>query len=374
MGESERRREAAAGEGAAVQAAATLVEEAPDAVIGIDRSGRIVLVNAQAAALFGYGRGELLQMAVEDLIPARLAGRHAALRGAYHEAPRPRAMGAGLDLFGRRKDGSEFPVDVSLTSIETPSGRMSAAFVRDVTARKSAEDNLRQANQDLESFSHTISHDIRAPLRAIRGFSAALMEDTGVGADPKAADYLRRIDRAGAVLERLVDDLLEYSRIGRLEVETRPVDVGAVVADVLRAVAPQIEEAHGAVTVDEDLPTAWGEPQLLHQAIANFITNAVKYVEPGAAPRVHVTSRRTQYGVKVIVEDNGIGIAPEHLARIWQPFERLHSRSQYAGTGVGLAIVARAAQRMGGRVGVESEPGKGSRFWVELRSAGGSST
>jgi PAS domain S-box-containing protein len=353
------------------QLSAELLEAAPDAIIAIDREGKIQLVNSQASRMFGYAREALLGLPVEALIPARLMEAHQGHRDAYFLHPRARSMGAGLELLGKRKDGSEFPVDVSLTSIHTPTGTLAAAFVRDVTARKQAENALRQANEDLEAFSHTISHDLRAPLRTMRGFSRALIEDAPAGIDPTAADYLRRIDRAGVALERLVDDLLEYSRVGTREVRTRAVDAGAVVAEVLQELSAVIAAAHARVSVRRPLLHVQGEPDLLGQAIANFITNAIKYVAPGTEPAIDIFSEPSGKWVRIIVADNGIGIAVEHLGRIWKPFERLHSKSQYAGTGVGLAIVARAAERMGGRAGVESQAGQGSRFWIELRPPGG---
>lgn len=350
---------------------AELLEAAPDAIVGVDRSGRIRLANGQAVAMFGYTREELLSMQVEQLVPARFLPKHERHRASYIDNPKARPMGAGLALFGRRKDGTEFPVDVSLTAIETGGGKLAAAFVRDVTERKRAEANLRQANEDLESFSHTISHDLRAPLRTMRGFSQALIEDAPAGLDATSTDYLRRIDRAAASLERLVDDLLEYSGLGRREVQTRAVDPAAVVREVLRGLATLVESSKAEIRLEGSFPTVEGEPELLGQAIANFITNAIKYVAPGRAAQIRIYSGKSGEWVRITVEDHGIGIAPEYQARIWKPFERLHNKTEYLGTGVGLAIVERAAERMGGRVGVESTLGEGSKFWIELRRAGG---
>jgi len=348
-----------------------IIEEAPDAILGVDADGLIRLCNRQAEVLFGYGRAELEGRPIETLIPHRFHARHQGHREGYFEAPKPRAMGAGLDLFAKRKDGSEFAVDVSLTSIDTEGGRLAAAFVRDTTERKRADTQLRQANQDLESFSHTISHDLRAPLRAIRGFSHALMEDMPEKLGPTGADYLARMDRAGASMERLIDDLLEYSRIGRRQVQTRPVDLEATLREVLRPLGAEIARTGARVEVVPPLPLVQAEPELLGQALANFITNALKYVSPGEAPAVAVSCTSLGDWVRINVRDHGLGIDAEHLERIWKPFERLHGKNDYPGTGVGLAIVARAVERMGGRVGVESQPARGSTFWIELRTAEG---
>ncbi len=345
-----------------------LLEAAPYAILGVDGEGRVRLANAQAQKMFGYPRGEMEGKHVEALMPDRFRVQHEGHRNGFFESPRPRPMGAGLELVGRRKDGSEFPVDVSLTSVETGRGRLAAAFIRDITDRKRQEDQLRLANTDLESFSHTISHDLRTPLRSMRGFSRALIEDYTDRLDATGVDYLRRIDRAGASMERLIDDLLEYSRIGRREVQTRRVPLEAAIADVLRPLAQEVALTRATVEVVRPLHEVEAEPQLLGQALANFITNALKYVPRGVAPVVRLSSEERGEWVRITVEDHGLGISAEHFAQIWKPFERLHPKGEYPGTGVGLAIVQRAVERMGGRVGVESEPGSGSRFWIELRS------
>jgi PAS domain S-box-containing protein len=346
-----------------------ILEAAPDAVIVVDRQGTIRFVNRQAEQLFGYGRHELVGNPVEKLVPDRFAGAHGSHRVGYFENPRTRTMGAGLELFGRRKDGSEFPVDVSLSHTERPGEPLATAFVRDITDRKRAEDRMRLANRDLESFSHTISHDLRAPLRAIMGFGQALLEDYAGVLDARGRDFLDRMVRAGASMEDLIDDLLDYSRIGRLQVETRPVDVEAVVRAVLRGLGAEIEKSGAHVEPIGPFHRAMAEPQLLEQALTNLVSNALKYVPPGTRPSVRLRGQKTGGRVRVIVEDDGIGIAPEHMGRIWRPFERLHSAREYPGTGVGLAIVERAVERMGGSAGAESSLGVGSRFWVELASA-----
>jgi len=205
----------------------------------------------------------------------------------------------------------------------------------------------------------------------MRGFGQALLEDYGDKLDPTGQDYLRRIIRAGGSMERLIDDLLEYSRLGRVQVETRPTRVDAVFSEVLRPLASEIERTRATIEMRRPMLDAEAEPQLLTQALSNLVTNALKYVAPGTPPALRLRTEAHGDRVRIVVEDEGLGIAPEHLERIWRPFERLHGSEAYPGTGVGLAIVERAAERMGGTAGVESEPGKGSRFWVELPAAAG---
>ena len=225
---------------------------------------------------------------------------------------------------------------------------------------------LEEANMELKSFSYTASHDLRAPLRAIEGFARALREDHGDQLDREGNEYARRIVEASGRMETLINDLLAYSRISRAEIRLKPVSLERVIREVIADMEAPIRKKKAMITVAELLPRVRGHHSTLVQVAGNLISNALKFVAPGVEPRVKIWAEEKDNTAYLWVGDNGIGIAPEDRERIFQAFERLHGIETYSGTGIGLAIARRGAERMGGRIGLESEPGKGSKFWIEL--------
>jgi signal transduction histidine kinase len=231
---------------------------------------------------------------------------------------------------------------------------------------------LQTTLRELESFTYTISHDLRAPLRAMAGFSRMILEDFGANLGPTGCEYATKIFVAAKRMDALILDLLDYSRVTRQEVKIEPVDLGAIVSDVVRNMEQEIRERHAEVVVEKPLPGALGHAVIVGQTITNLVSNAMKFVAPGVTPRIRIRGTRTSDGfVRLEVEDNGIGIETQYVDRIFRIFERLNPAEAYPGTGIGLAIVRRAMERMGGRSGVESELGRGSRFWIELPSSEG---
>jgi PAS domain S-box-containing protein len=227
---------------------------------------------------------------------------------------------------------------------------------------------LAEANRELEAFGYSVSHDLRAPLRTLQGFSQALLEDYAPDLPAKAQKYLERIAFAANRLDELIQDLLAYSRLSRAELRLEPVSLAQVVEDVCRQLDLTIQEARAKVNV-ERLPTVRGHSGTLVQIFANLLSNSIKFVQPGEEPQIRVWAEGNGSTIRVWVADNGIGIELEHQDRIFEVFERLHGLEAYPGTGIGLAIVRRGAQRLGGCAGVESRYGSGSRFWVELQSS-----
>jgi signal transduction histidine kinase len=228
---------------------------------------------------------------------------------------------------------------------------------------------LEAANQELDAFSYSISHDLRAPLRAMQGFTEALLEDYGEGLDATGQDYAQRIVAASHRMDLLIQDLLAYSRLSRTEVRLDAVKVESVVDDVCAQLATELKDRGAEISVDRPLARVMAHRTVFGQILANLLTNAVKFVSPTTLPRIRIWTDIRSDWVRLWVEDNGIGILPEHRERIFRAFERLHGVEQYPGTGIGLAIVQKGIARLGGQVGVESVPGQGSRFWVELKSA-----
>jgi signal transduction histidine kinase len=233
-----------------------------------------------------------------------------------------------------------------------------------------ANRDLERAYQEMEAFSYSLSHDIRAPLRAVRNYSAILLEEHRERLGPEPAMLVERIAQGGRRMEQLAEDVLALSRLSRARVQPQTVDLDALVRQVIRD-RPDLQPPLAQVTVESPLPQVRGDAASLTQCFANLLGNAVKFVNRGVTPEVLVRSEIVGRRARVWVIDNGIGIAPEATHKIFEAFQRLHSREAYEGTGIGLAIVRKAVERIGGEVGVESEPGRGSRFWLELQPADG---
>jgi PAS domain S-box-containing protein len=256
-------------------------------------------------------------------------------------------------------------------------------FARDITSRKAAETeihnlnrelerrigDLTEVNNELEAFNYSISHDLRAPLRSIRSFAQFLREDFGPSLGPEREDYLRRVESAAKYMDVLLLDLLQYSRLSRSELEMVPVELETAVADVLTSIEPELLERKAEIKVRKPLAPGLAHPATLRQVIYNLISNGLKFVQPQQPPNIEIWSERRDGWVRVWVADHGIGIAPQYHKKIFGLFQRLHAQDAYPGTGVGLALVRRGVERMGGRIGVESTAGEGSRFWFEVRQA-----
>jgi PAS domain S-box-containing protein len=229
--------------------------------------------------------------------------------------------------------------------------------------------SLREAIAQMEEFSYSVSHDLRAPVRAMQCYAEVLMEDYGAGLDDHAKKYLDRIIQGGARMDRLIQDILTYSRLSRREIKLQPISLDKLTRDI----AAQYLDTRGStapeILVDGTLPSVVAHEASLSQAISNLLNNAVKFVAPGMKPKVNVRAEQRNGDIRLWVEDNGIGIKPEYQHRLFSMFERVHPEKNYEGTGIGLAIVRKAAERMGGKAGLESDGVSGCRFWIQLPAA-----
>ena len=361
-----------------------LLEAAPDAILEVDGEGRITLLNAVTERMFGYDRGELLGQSIEILVPENLRALHERHRTRYANAPVTRPMGTGFQLDGRRKDGSSFPVEISLSPVKSSaSGLRVTAIIRDITERKLAEAHLQEIQdkyvRELESrnraveradrlkseFLASMSHELRTPLQTIIGFSELLAEETEEILDERQRRFLNHIRTDSQYLLALINDILDLSKIeaGRLELRKENLDVAAVLEEALSSIRAQ----GSAKSIEIETNVAFSgslhaDPLRLKQVLFNLLSNAVKFTPERGRVRVDVLA--CQGHVEISVSDTGVGIPREEHTAIFDKFHQLGATTKGVreGTGLGLAITKRLVERHGGRISVQSEPGKGSRF------------
>ena len=382
--------EAARAEQAAREAAtrrlAAIVDNSDDAIVSKDLNGVIMSWNPGAERIFGYRAEETIGQPITIIIPPERRDEEEAVL-------RRLRRGEHTDHFETvrwTKQGRLIDISLTVSPIRNADGTVIGAstIARDITERRRAEADLKRLNETLEdrvaertrqleeinaeldAFGYTVSHDLRAPLRAMDGFAKALAATYGDALDARGHDFLRRITGAAERMDRLIQDLLAYSRLSRDELPLQPVSLGDVVREALRDLEADIRQRAAAVAVDEALGAVLAHRETLRQVVGNLISNAMKFVTPGVVPNVRIRSEVRDGRRRLWVHDNGIGIDPRYHANIFRVFERLHGIETYPGTGIGLAIVRRGTERMGGRVGLESAPGEGTSFWIELPTAG----
>ena len=265
--------------------------------------------------------------------------------------------------------------------------RLVMSMAADVTALKASEQKVAQfnqeleqrvaqrtaqleaANRELEAFTYTVSHDLRAPLRAMEGFAKALLEDYAAQLDSVAGDYAKRIIVAATKMDALISDLLAYSRIGRTYVATGPVDIKQIIEQSCHQLEALIQRAQAQIILADNLPVVLGNQHIVGQIFTNLLSNSIKFVAPDRQPVIKIHAEEMPGKIRIWVSDNGLGVAAEHQARIFRVFERLHGDELYPGTGIGLAIVKRGAQKIDAETGVDSTLGQGSRFWIAFTKA-----
>jgi PAS domain S-box-containing protein len=341
-----------------------VVESTPNGIVMVDGGGRIVLVNRETERLFGYARDELLGQSVDVLVPIRFRDSHPTSRASFVENPQRRAMGAGRDLYGRHKDGSEIRVEIGLNPIETDDGLFVLASVVDIGPRKDVEEELRRSNEELERFAYVASHDLQEPLRTVASYVQLLDRRYRDKLGSDAADFIEFAVGGVRRMQRLIEDLLAFSRVGTRGAALVSTDAEQVLAAAVSSLKAAIDEA-GATITHNPLPHVLADSTQFGQVLTNLLGNALKF-RGTVAPRVHIDVERNGRYWTFSVRDNGIGIAPEYFERIFVIFQRLHARDEYPGTGVGLAICKKIVERHGGRIWLESSPNHGTTFFFTL--------
>jgi PAS domain S-box-containing protein len=347
-----------------------LLEAAPDGIVVVNEHEHIVLLNARAETDFGYHRDELVGRPVTTIIPEGFAEQlRAECLPSADAAPTHRR--AVKELIGSRKDASQFPIEITLSPLATPEGVLVTAAVRDITARRAAEEHLvktvaalKRSNEELAQFAYVASHDLQEPLRMVASYTQLLATRYKGRLDTDADDFIACAVDGSTRMQQLIRDLLTYSRAGT-DQPLRALASTQALDDALENLRATILESHAVVTHD-GLPTLTTDVTVLTHVLQNLIGNAIKYRGPDL-PRVHVSASCGQgRDWTFAVRDNGLGIEARHLERIFLLFQRLHPRSEFEGTGIGLALCRKMVDRVGGRIWAESEPGRGSTFFFSL--------
>jgi PAS domain S-box-containing protein len=352
-----------------------LLEAAPDAMVVVNVAGEIVLLNVQAEKQFGYSRDTLVGQKVKNIIPEGFAERIIADGTRSAAEALAQEIGTGIELTGRRKDGSQFPLEIMLSPLDSPDGILVTAAIRDITARKKAEaslihkvDELYRSNEELGQFAYIASHDLQEPLRMVASYTQLLSRRYKGKLDAEADEFIAFAVDGANRMQRLIQDLLAFSRVGTKGRDLQPTSSEKTLAQALQNLRGAIQES-GALVTHNTLPEVLADEMQLTQLFQNLIGNAIKYQSPGT-PRVDVSAALTGDGRWTFsVKDNGLGIDPQYFEKIFGMFQRLHKREEFAGTGIGLAICKKIAERHGTSITVESQLGQGSTFRFALEGS-----
>ena len=349
-----------------------LLEAAPDAMIMADGHGRIQLLNAAAERTFGYPRESLLQRPIQDLVPHGLHVQDVDSRAEFEQSRATPPTGADREQMAVHQNGSTFPVEVNLSPLDTQDGFLVIAAIRDISDRKDTEQALRtyrheleRSNAELQQFAYVASHDLQEPLRMVSSYTQLLARRYQGKLDEDADEFISYAVDGASRMQRLINDLLSYSRLGSKEIQLEDIDMGEVVQKALESLRHTIESTGAEITY-ENLPRVQADGKQMQQLLQNLISNALKFRSVDA-PRIRIEAQCKASHWLFHIRDNGIGIEPKYFGRLFVIFQRLHGQGQYSGTGIGLALCKKIVERHDGRIWVESEPPtSGSTFFFTI--------
>ena len=346
-----------------------IVDTAVDGIIVIDERGMIDRFNAAAEKMFGYTETQVLGKNVSMLMPNPFRKEHDGYINRYRETGEKKIIGIGREVVGMRKDGSVFPLDLAVSEMDLGGRRMFTGIVRDITERKHAEEQqarllneVEAANEELKNFAYVVSHDLKAPLRAIGSLADWLSTDYADKFDAEGKEHMRLLIGRVRRMDSLIDGILQYSRVGRVKEAIVPVDLNKLVGEVIDLLAPP---ENITVTVENALPTVLVEKTRIQQVLQNLLSNAIKYMDKSQGT-IKIGCLATPMNWEFSVTDNGPGIEERHFGRIFQLFQTLVPRDKVESTGVGLSLVKKIVEMYGGKVWVKSKPGEGSTFFFTL--------
>lgn len=369
-----------------------ILETAVEGIITINERGVVDLMNPAAEKIFGYRAEEVIGQNVSMLMPTPYSAEHDRYLANYANTGQARIIGIGREVVGRRKDGSVFPMDLSVSEVKLPGRRLFTGFVRDISERKKAEKQLAEftrtladKNKELETIVYVASHDLRSPLVNIQGFSRELERactrlkqmlesNSGEPMDRIELERTLKLDideslefiKAGVTrMDQLLAGFLRFSRLGRAAIKLERLDMNSLLHGVMQAMEFQVQRAGAKVTIGDRLPQCAGDAGQVNQVFSNLIDNALKYRSPERPCEVHISGQVSGSMAVYTIKDNGLGIAKEHQQKIFEIFHRLDPAAG-EGEGLGLTIAQRSLERQDGKITVDSEPGIGSRFHVSL--------